>query len=498
MNLVGERSAFLPELPVCISDKNRDVTASHLHFCYLPIAYLFMRPHFLVRLWRGRVLRAELVATFGLALPLMLGELSSMLMGVVGTMMAGHLGETALAAAGVAGVIFILSMLLVWGSIRMIPTPVAEAHELRDGSRVRTLLTAGLLMGLFLVIICCTLLWIGTQYFYILRQDPEVARLAVGYLHIIIFSMPVLILFAVLVNYLDAFEYVRLTMFVSFLGLAVDVSLNYLFVFGNFGFPKLGINAIAMNTGIAHGVMSLVLIWVLARERELHYFRTARTQWSVVWTQTKSFIRYGLPSALQIMVEFAAFGAGTIIIGQISKMQQAAHQIAINLISVTYVTIMGVSTAGMIRIGQALAYQNRVRILLAGISTILLGMLIMLLPTAAFLLMPRSIVSLYISDPEVVQIATGLLLFAGLFQLLDAAQGTSISLLRALNDVVAPSVISLVAFWVIGLPLGYWLAVYQGWEASGIWMGYLVALVVQAGLFMWRFFKHPALRGGNQ
>ncbi len=456
-----------------------------------------MRPNFLLRLWRSRVLRAEVATTFGLALPLMLGELSSMLMGVVGTIMAGHLGETALAAAGVAGVIFVLSMLLVWGSIRMIPTPVAEAHELRDGVRVRTLLAGGLLLGLFLVIVCCTLLWIGTQYFYLLKQDPEVSRLAVGYLHIIIFSMPVLILFALLVNYLDAFEYVRLTMLVSFFGLAVDVSLNYLFVFGHFGFPRLGINAIAMNTGIAHAVMSVLLVWILVRKRELHYFRVARTQWSAVWTQTKSFMQYGLPSALQIMVEFAAFGAGTIIIGQISKTQQAAHQIAINLVSVTYVTIMGVSTAGMIRIGQALAYQSRVRIWLAGVSTMLLGMLIMLLPTAAFLFMPRPIAALYIGDPEVVGITTGLLLFAGLFQLADAAQGTSISLLRALNDVVVPSVISLVAFWMIGLPLGYWLAVEQGWQAAGIWMGYLVALVVQAGLFVRRFFGHGMVGGKN-
>ena len=453
-----------------------------------------MRSPFLSRLWRGRVLRAEVAATFGLALPLMLGELSSILMGVAGTMMAGHLGETALAASGVASVIFVMSMLLVWGSIRMIPTPVAEAHELRDGPRVRTLLTAGLLMGMFLVLVCCTLLWIGTRYFYLLQQDPAVAQLAVGYLHIIIFSMPVLILFALLVNYLDAFEYVRLTMLVSFFGLALDVTLNWLFIFGHFGLPQLGINAIAMNTGISHAAMSLVLGWLLLRKRALRYFRVAPIRRPAVWAQAKTFMRLGLPSALQIMVEFGAFAAGTVIIGQISKTQQAAHQIAINLVSATYVTIMGVSTAGMIRIGQALAYQSRIRIWLAGTATLLLAMLIMLLPTAVFLLLPRRIVELYIVDPEVVGIATGLLLFAGLFQLADAAQASSISLLRSLNDVVAPSLISLIAFWLIGLPLGYWLAVHQGWQAAGIWMGYLVALVVQAGLFMRRFFGHPLVR----
>lgn len=447
-----------------------------------------MSVHPFLRLWRGPVLRVELLKTFWLALPLMLGELSSMLMGLAGTLMTGHLGETALAASGIASVVFVMSMLLVWGSIRMIPTPVAEAHELRDGAKVRTLVGAGLLLALLLMIVCSLLLWTGIRHFDLLRQDPGVARLAIGYLKIIIYSMPVLILFAVLVNYVDAFAYVRLTMFLSFFGLALDVTLNWLFIFGRFGLPRLGINAIALNTGISHAVMAAVLAGVIWRKKELQYFRSARTNARAVWQQTRTFIRYGVPSALQIMVEFAAFGAGTVIIGQISKTEQAAHQIAINLISVTYVTIMGVSTAGMIRVGQALAYRSRVRIWLAGVSTMALAMLIMVAPTLAFLTFPRSIVWLYIDDPHVIGIATTLVFFAGLFQVADAAQASSISLLRALNDVLMPSVISFVAFWLIGLPLGYWLAVHQGWNAKGIWVGYLVALIVQAFAFVSRFF----------
>ncbi|MCC6460213.1 MAG: MATE family efflux transporter [Saprospiraceae bacterium] len=444
--------------------------------------------HPFLRLWRGRVLRAELKSTFWLALPLMLGELSSMLMGLTGTMMTGRLGETALAASGIASVVFVLSMLLVWGSIRMIPTPVAEAHELRDGTRVRTLLAAGLLMGLVLTVVCSALLQLGIGHFDLLRQDPEVARLAIGYLHIIVYSMPVLILFALLVNYVDAFGYVRLTMYISFFGLALDIFLNWLLIFGRYGLPRLGISAIALNTGISHAAMALALAAVLWRKAELQYFRSARTQARVVWRQMLEFFRYGIPSALQIMVEFAAFGAGTIIIGQISKTEQAAHQIAINLISATYVTIMGVSTAGMIRIGQALAYRSRVRIWLAGVSTLLLAMLIMVVPTLAFLLFPGSIVRLYIDDPAVLGIATTLVFLAGFFQLADAAQASTISLLRALNDVLVPSAISFVAFWLIGIPLGYWLAIHQDWHAKGIWAGYLVALLVQAVWFAARFF----------
>jgi MATE family multidrug resistance protein len=258
-------------------------------------------------------------------------------------------------------------------------------------------------------------------------------------------------------------------------------------MFGKFGLPAMGIRAIAMNTGISHAVMSLLLVAVLVWKKELHYFRVAVGQRAAIWSQTRIFIRQGIPSALQMMVEFGAFGAGTVIIGQISKTEQAAHQIAINLISLTYVTIMGVSTAGMIRIGQALAYQSRIRVWLSGIGAVLLAMLIMTIPTIVFLLAPEAVVQAYTQDRQLISFASSLVFLAGLFQLADAAQASSISLLRALNDIRIPALISLLAFWVVGLPLGYWLAMYQGWHAKGIWVGYLVALLIQALLFMRRF-----------
>lgn len=418
----------------------------------------------------------------------MLGQLSSMLMGVVGTMMAGRLGATALAASGIVGVVFVVSMLLVWGSVRMVPTPVAEAHELRNGERVKTLVMAGMMMGLTLILVSCMLLTLGIHFFDVLKQDPEVAVLAKSYLKIMIYSLPVLVLYAILVNLVDAFSYVRITMVLSFVGLGVDILLNWLFMFGRYGLPKMGIDAIAMNTGISHAIMAVGLLLFLLGKKELHYIRTAKLHWSKVWKQTTTFIQLGFPSAMQMLFEFAAFGAGTIIIGQISKTEQAAHQIALNLVSASYVTIMGVSTAGMIRIGQALAYNSKARVWTAGVATLVLSMAIMLLPAALFLFFPKTVVGLYISDASVVGIAISLMLYAGLFQLADAAQAASISLLRALSDIKIPALLSFCAFWVVGLPLGYWLAVPQGWNAKGIWMGYLVALILQAILFGMRFF----------
>ncbi len=444
--------------------------------------------HDFIRFGRGRAFARELGSTLHLALPLMLGELCGILMGVAGTMMAGHLGETALAASGIAGVVFVMSMLLIWGGVRMIPTPMAEAHELRNGERVRTLLLASLWLSGFFLLASSVLLGLGIAYFDLLQQDPEVSLLAVDYLKIILFSLPVLILFAVLVNITDAFGLVRITMLISIGGLIVDVFLNWLLMFGHWGMPRMGINAIAINTGVTHGLMTIALVVVLWRKKDLSYFRRAKANNKDIRKQTAAFIRYGIPSALQIMVEFAAFGAGTVIIGQINKTEQAAHQIAINLISLTYVTIMGISTAGMIRVGQALAYQSRVRVWMAGNATLVLALVFILLPTAVFLCIPDTIARWYSEEAAVTTLAIPLLFYAGLFQLADAAQATGASLLRSLNDVMLPSMISFLAFWLVGIPIGYWLAIYQGWNAQGIWAGYLIALIIQAVLFLLRFY----------
>jgi multidrug resistance protein, MATE family len=441
------------------------------------------------RLLTSSILRRELRHTFTLALPLMMGELSGMLMGVMGTLMLGHLSETALAAQSIAGVVYIGAMILVWGTLRILPSPVAEGHELRDGHKVNTLFKASLMIVVFFSFVCTFVLWLGIQNFDILKQDPSVSAMSIDYLYHFLYAIPALVLFATVVNFLDAFEYVRLTMVVAFVGLAVDVFLNWLLIYGNWGFPKWGMNAIAINTGIVHFLMALYILWVLLTKKELAYFRIVKTKWSEVWAEFMKFIRMGVPSGLQMLVEFMAFGVGTIIIGQISKTEQAAHQIALSLISATYVTILGVSTAGMIRVGQALAYRSRVRIWLAGVSALILGVGIMLIPTFFFIVIPKSIATFYIDDPSVVGIAAGLVFLGGLFQMADAMQAVSISLLRAIKDVVQPFILSFIAFWVIGLPIGYWLAVHQGWNAKGIWVCYVVSLIIQAYLFVTRFFK---------
>lgn len=441
-----------------------------------------------IRLWEGQALRREFRLMFRLALPLMLGEMSSMLMRVVSTMMLGRVGKIELAAQSVGDVIYVLSMLLVWGSVRILPSPLAEAHELKDGKRLKTLISACVyLFGAF-ILMGSLLLTAGIWLFPMLKQDPSVSRIAIEYLYYILLIFPTVILWAMLVNIADALNYVRITMTVSFLGLLVDIFANWLLIFGNLGFPKMGLNGVGVSIGIAHGFMCLILASFLYRQEALYYARKAIVNTNEVWHQFLRFLKLGIPSGLQIIVEVAAFSMGTVIIGQISATQQAANQIALNLVSLTYVTILGTSTAGMIRVGQGLAYKSRVRIWLAGVANIMLSCLIMLIPLILFCTIPEKIASLYVKDSAVIAVAASLLVVGSGFQLADAVQASAISLLRAVGDVFVPSFLSIASFWVVGVPLGYWLAVVLGWNAVGVWVGYLVALIIQAFLFAKRFF----------
>lgn len=441
-----------------------------------------------IRLLEGRTLKREFRLMLRLALPLMLGEMSSMLMRVVSTMMLGRVGKIELAAQSVGDVIYVLSMLLVWGSVRILPSPIAEAHELKDGKRLKTLIGACIYLLSAFAIICSSLLAVGIWLFPMLKQDPSVSRIATEYLHYILLVFPTVVFWAMLVNIADALNYVRITMTIAFLGLLIDIFSNWLFIFGNWGFPKMGLNGVAVSIGIAHGSMGVILASFLYQQEALLYVRKAIVNSKEVWHQFLHFLKLGIPSGLQIIVEVAAFSIGTVIIGQISATQQAANQIALNLVSLTYVTILGTSTAGMIRVGQGLAHKSRIRIWLAGVANIMLSSLIMLIPMALFCIIPEKIASLYVKDNAVIAVASTLLMIGSGFQLADAVQASSISLLRAVGDVLAPSFMSIASFWVVGVPLGYWLAIELGWNAVGVWVGYLVALIIQAFLFAKRFF----------
>lgn len=451
-----------------------------------------------IRLAKGRALTNELRLMFRLALPLMFGELSSMLMRVTSAMMLGKIGETELAAQSAGDVIYVLSMLLVWGAVRILPSPIAEAHELKDGKKLKTLLLACIYLFGSFILLGSLVLYSGISLFHLLKQDPSVSVIAVEYLNYILLIFPTVILWALLVNIADALNYVRITMIVSFIGFGTNTFLNWLLIFGHWNFPKWGMNAVAINIGSAHAIMCIILFVFLFRQKSLYYIREAIISSREVWHQFLRFLALGFPSGVQIVVEVAAFSVGTIIIGQISKTEQAANQIALNLSSLTFVTILGTSTAGMIRVGQSLAHQSRVRIWLAGVSNLVLSCLIILIPMILFCCFPEKIAALYVNDPTVIRVAASLLVLASGFQLADAVQASSISLLRAVGDVVVPSFFSIGSFWVVGVPLGYWLAVVQGWKANGIWVGYLVALIIQAFLFAKRFFYFTKTYNNNK
>jgi MATE family multidrug resistance protein len=286
-------------------------------------------------------------------------------------------------------------------------------------------------------------------------------------------------------QFTDGLGNTRAAMLVTIAGLILNILLNLVLIFGFLWIPGFGLNGAGFATLISRILMAVFM-------HRYIYYHSHFAQW-LVHTRTQSaqvfrIIKMGLPSGLQYFFETAAFGSAAIIAGWLGTASLAAHQIAINLASVTYMVAAGVSAAGAIRVGNASGLKNRVDVLKAGTSSILMVLAFMSIAGMVFILFHTFLISLYISDPEVEGIAAGLLMIAAAFQLSDGVQVVGLGILRGLMDVYVPTFVALIAYWVIGLPLGYVLAMHGEMGVAGIWIGLLIGLTLSAAMMTRRFY----------
>jgi multidrug resistance protein, MATE family len=203
----------------------------------------------------------------------------------------------------------------------------------------------------------------------------------------------------------------------------------------------------------------------------------------------RKIIKIGIPSGLQGFFEVAVFSSAVVIIGWYGKYQQAAHMIAINMCSVTYMMVTGIASAGGIRVGHFWGLKDKKQMVAAGNTALGIGGGFMLVAALVFFIFPQFLIGLYTNDPQVVPVATVLLLIGGIFQLSDGLQATALGILRGIADVNFPTLITLFAYWIVGLPIGYVLGNYCGLKAAGIWVGFTLGLTASAVLLCWRFFR---------
>ena len=422
-----------------------------------------------------------------LAFPVMLSQLGHVFTGVADSMMVGRLGVVPLAASAFGHSVVIMFMTFGIGlSYGM--TPLVAANDgLKNHSTSAEILKNGFLINLATGLLLSMLIYFSKPLLVYFNQPPEVLNEATSYLIILGFSLIPLMIFQTFRQFAEGFSLTRPAMFVSIAGNGLNILLNYVLIFGKGGFPELGLNGAGYATLISRIFMALAMGLFILKNKN---FGVVWENFSNNLHRMKIFTRIlklGIPSALQFVLEGAAFGFGAIMVGWLGAVPLAAHQIAMNLATITYMTASGVAAAATITVGNQYGLKDLAKVRIAGFSAFVLVIIIMSFGAIFFLIFNHYLPKLYIEDTEVISVASGLIIVAAFFQLFDGVQVVAMGALRGLTDVTAPTIVAAVSYWVIGIPVGYFLAFYLEMNVIGLWYGFLIGLGCVSLLLFRRF-----------
>ncbi|MBT1689491.1 MATE family efflux transporter [Dawidia soli] len=415
-----------------------------------------------------------------LALPVMLSNLGHVLMGVTDTMMVGHLGAESLAAAGLALVVFNVFMLFGVGVSYAMTPLVAAAHGAGDTSTIAAVVRHGLVVNVLNALALVGVVTVGKNVLYYMGQSDAVVAQALPFLDIVAWSLVPMMVFQTCKQFAEGMSNTRVALIVMVAANLLNVLLNYIFIYGHFGMPALGLTGAAWATFTSRVFMALAMA---ALVYALPSFRSYRAGFGVGDYARPLFRRLlglGIPSGVQFIFEAAAFDFSLVMMGWYGARVQAAHQIAINLASLSYMTTAGLGAAATVRVGYYLGRQDGINMRRASYTLIVMAMAFMSVCAVVFVVFRQVLPTWYVHDADVVPLAATLLIIAGMFQLSDGMQVVCASALRGLQDVKIPSLFIFLSYWAIGLPLGYWLGFHAGVGPVGIWWGLVVGLTLTA------------------
>lgn len=432
--------------------------------------------------------KKDLLDTLELSYPIIVGQLGLVSMGLTDNLMVGGLGASALAAAGIANAIFFLIAVVGIGIFSMVSPITAMARSQGDLEKCGKILSSAFQLAWKVGAISALVVFLIGLRFDLFQQKPVVEKLAISYLGIIGLSSIPMFIFLAVKNFTDGLSFTKVAMFVTFVCFLLNIGLNWVLIYGELGFPALGLDGAGLATLISRGLMALgMLLYVFRSPRILHYLPKFKF-WTYYPEISKKILKLGLPAGMQYVFEVGAFAGASVIIGWLGTNQLAAHQIGISLASITYMVAGGFAAAASIRVGDAQGEQNREKILQRGSSALFLTGIFMSLSCLLFICFNELLVSFYIDEPEVTRIASSLLIIAGFFQLSDGIQCVALGALRGLEDVNIPTFITLFAYWVIALPLGYLLGFHGQMDIEGVWYGLFFGLTISAVFLSIRFY----------
>lgn len=415
-----------------------------------------------------------------LAYPVMLSHLGHVMMSFTDNVMVGHVGVVPLAAAGLATVIFNVLLLFGIGVSYAITTFVASAHGQGDDHKITETLRHGLVINLINSFVLILIVSVGKNLLYHLNQPPEVVEQAVPYLSIITYSLIPMLIFQSFKQFAEGLSRTRVAMVVMLLTNVINVALNYLLIFGHGGFPAMGLEGAGWATLISRVFMAVAITLFVFFSPVFSAYRQGFLIGKYSGKLFRTMLHIGIPSGVQFIFEAIAFDFSLVMMGWIGAVPMAAHQVVINMATISYMTTSGLAAAATIRVGYFLGKKEIGNVYQAARASVLTAVIMMLLWATLFISLRNSLPAIYNDNAEVIEIASTLLVIAALFQLSDGVQVVCTGALRGMRDVKIPSLLIFVAYWIVGLPLGYVLAFQLNVRAVGIWIGLLTGLTVTA------------------
>ncbi|MER8868091.1 MATE family efflux transporter [Mesorhizobium sp. M0751] len=444
--------------------------------------------------------RREIRAMLALAWPMVLTNLGQTAMTATDVMMMGRLGPDTLASGALGANLYFMPLIfglgLMLATSPMMATELGRRrHSVRD---LRRTVRQGLWLSILICIPIWVLLWHGESVLLAMGQEPALAHQAGVYLRWLEWAVLPFFGYIVLRSFISALERPGWALIIVFVAVACNAFFNWLFMFGNLGIPSMGIAGSGLATTLSSTLMFAGMAAVVMLEKKFRRYRLFGRFWRADWPRFKGLLRLGLPIAGLLAFEVTIFNAAAFLMGLIDAASLAAHAIAIQIASITFMVPLGLNQAVTVRVGLAHGAGNPEGVSRAGWTAYVVGVSFMALMGLVMILWPHLLIGAFIdlgnpANAEVVALAVSFLAFAALFQVFDGAQAVASGMLRGLHDTKVPMIYAAIGYWGIGLPLGVLLAFRFGFNGIGIWIGLSSGLAVVAALLLARWLRRDRI-----
>ncbi|MFQ3638708.1 MAG: MATE family efflux transporter [Chloracidobacterium sp.] len=422
-----------------------------------------------------------------LALPVMFSQMGHLVVQMTDSIMLGHYDTTALAASSFGQSVFVVGLVFSIGFTLALTPLVGAARGANDIAAAARWLKNGAAINLAVGLLVTLLLLGAYPWLDHMGQTPQVTADAKPYYLLLVASLLPIVAFQIFRQFTEGLGNTRIAVAITGLEVLLNVGLNYALIFGNWGFPRLGIVGAGLATLAVRVAMPLAFALFFVKLSLFAPYRAALRQARWQMAAARQYLNLGVPLGGQFVLEVGAFAAGALMMGWLGEAAQAAHQIAIGIASFTFMGASGIAAATTIRVSHYLGAGEQRVMRAAGFAGAHVVLAYMGMTAVIILALRNRLPAIYTQDSAVISLSAKLLTFAAAFQVVDGLQVVMLAALRALTDAIVPTLLACVAYLLVTIPVSYGLAFHLGWREAGIWMGYVIGLALAAGMFFVRF-----------